>query len=70
MILLAFIGVGSCLAQALNLVIIIVIAMFHHGQITLKFNRFHEHWGELVISLASFGLGIWGFIYLLRYIPG
>jgi len=67
--LLAAIGVGSCLAQALNVAIIIVLAIAHHGEITLKFNRFHEHWGELVISLASVGLGIWGFIYLLRYIP-
>jgi hypothetical protein len=67
--LLAAIGIGSCLAQALNLVIIIILAGLHRKTIRLHFNRHHEFWLELIVCLISFGLGIWGFIYLLRYIP-
>jgi len=64
--LLAIIGVATCLALALNTVVMVVVAAFHGSKITLDFNRFHEHWAELVICLASFGLGIWGFLYLMR----
>ena len=66
LILLALIGLGSCLAMALNTVIMVVIAKFCGGKITLDFNRFHEHWTELVLCLASFGLGTWGLLYLMR----
>lgn len=69
MFMLAAIGIGSCLAQALNLVIIIVLAGFHRKTIRLHFNRHHEFWPELLVCLASFGLGIWGYVYLLSYIP-
>lgn len=63
--LLAFIGIGCCLAQALNLIIIMALAMKHRDNFTLNFNKFHEYWAELTICIASFGLGVWGFIYLI-----
>lgn len=65
--LLAFIGIGCCLAQALNLIIIIALAMRHKNDFVLNFNRFHEYWVELIVCIASFGLGIWGFIYLVGH---
>lgn len=65
MTLLALMGLACCLALALNTVIMIVIAAFHKGKITLDFNRFHEHYAELVLCLASFGVGTWGFFYLI-----
>ena len=68
LILLALVGLASCLAMALNTVIMIVIAKFYGGKITLDFNRFHEHWAELVLCLALFGLGTWGLLYLMRWL--
>ena len=67
-LILAFCGIGACLAQALNLIIIIGIAGLHRKTIRLHFNRHHEFWPELILFIASFGLGIWGFVYLLSWI--
>ncbi|MDD5513504.1 MAG: hypothetical protein PHD09_07030 [Candidatus Omnitrophica bacterium] len=61
--LLALIGIALCLAQSLNLLIIIAIAGFHRKTIRLHFNRHHEYWAELVLSLIIFGLGVWGIIH-------
>lgn len=68
LILLALIGLASCFGMALNTVIMVIVAKFHGGKITLDFNRFHEHWVELVLCLALFGLGTWGFLYLMRWL--
>jgi hypothetical protein len=64
MTILALMGLASCLAMALNTVVMVVIAAFHGSKITLDFNRFHEHLTELILCPVSFGLGMWGFFYL------
>ena len=61
---MAGVGVLTCLGLALNTVIMVVIAGFHDHKITLEFNRYHEHYFEIILSLVCFGWGIWGLVYL------
>jgi hypothetical protein len=62
---LALWGIAACMAMALNTVIFVVLAAFHGHKITLEFNCYHEHLFEVVLCIACFGWGIWGFFYFL-----
>ena len=61
---LAIIGIVSSLGLALNTIIILFVALFHGGKITLDFTRFHEGKFEAVLCPICLILGVWGLIYL------
>jgi hypothetical protein len=63
---LAIIGIVSSLGLALNTIIILFAALFHGGEITLSFLKFHEGWFEAVLCPICLILGVWGLIYLGR----
>jgi hypothetical protein len=62
---LAVVGATMGLGFILHMLIVMIIAGFNGYKITLDFNRLHEYWPELAVTVLAVGLGIWSTIYIM-----
>lgn len=62
---LSVIGVLGSIGMAFNLLVIMFIALFTHGKITLDFNKYHEYKFEVVLCSLWFTGGVVGAIWLI-----